>query len=93
MATQHYALTDTPTDLITAVTPNLQTGQTYSARYVSNGRTLLHFVEATSAPDADDPATPVQHLEDLIVIPQTGEGVYVWTPDGTGRLSINEVSV
>ena len=60
MATQIYNLTDTPTDVVTAVMPNLAAGTTYSARYVGNERTLLKVLESDMAPDANDPALPVR---------------------------------
>ena len=92
MATQFYTVTDTPADLVTAVTPNLVTGTTYSARYVGNGDTPLRVVEAATAPDATaSQYLPVDHLEDFTVIPEAGENVYVWSDGGVGRVVINEV--
>lgn len=91
MPTQIMHLTATPTNVITAVTPPLAVGATYSARYRANGPELLQLVSAASAPAGDAIGLPVRNLEDVTIVPETGEGVYAWTRDGSGYLVINEV--
>lgn len=90
MATQIYRVTEIPTDIVTAVIPNLQVGQTYVGRYVANEITTARAFESATVPDANAEALPVKHLEDLIIIPVTGEGSYVWSVFGRGILVINE---
>ena len=99
MPTQVFDVTATPVDLLTADaidgTPLvLELGKSYSARYEAIGATaVLRAIEAPagSPPDANAIGLPVLPFEDLIIVPVSAMGVYVWEPTGAGVLIINDV--
>ena len=99
MPTQVFDVGSTPENLLTATGLDgspliLETGKTYSARYEAIGATaVMRAIEsaAGSPPDADAIGLPVLPYEDLIIIPATGQAVYVWEQTGSGVLIINDV--
>ena len=87
MATQTHRLTNVPTDIVAAL--SLAIGTTYSGQYV--GSSPLRYIEASTAPDANDITNVALPYESIIIIPKSGEQVYVWSRDGGGHLVLNEV--
>ena len=87
MPTQSYAVTETPTDIVAALT--LTVGTTYAGQF--NGPSDMRAVEsATAVTDTDTPALLVRPHDDVIIKPVSGEGVYVWAAAGkAGTLIVN----
>lgn len=99
MATQVYAIIDSPENLLTANDINgtplvLVAGQTYIARYVALGvQSIVKVLEvsAGTAVDASDPALPVRSFEDITIVPKTGQDIFIWS-EGNGQLVINDTA-
>ena len=88
MATDHYLVTIDPTDLVAA--NSLAIGTTYSCQY--NGPSVLRVSESVAVPDDMTPnAYQFTSRQSFVVIPKSGEGVYLWVLDGGGIVVINEV--
>ena len=87
MATQNLALNTEPKNVNTEL--SLVVGTTYSGQYF--GSSELRFIESVNAPDGSIEANVVLHLENMVIIPKAGEGVYVWVDEGEGILVVNEV--
>ena len=87
MATDHYVVTTTPMDIIAA--NSLVVGSTYSCQY--NGPSVLRIRESVAVPSAEDPALQVISRGNFTVIPQSGEGIYLWVIEGGGTVIIDEV--
>ena len=98
MPTKIYALTDIPINLLAAndldgQPLDLQIGKKYVGRYTALGpQSILKSLEvATGTPvTSASPALPVRVFEDLVIIPVTGQTVFVWSEDG-GLLVINDL--
>ena len=98
MATQIYAVTESPVDLLAAngidgQPLDLQIGMRYSGRYTAVGpQSILKVLEVAdgTAVTTVSPALPVRVFEDVTIIPATGQAIFVWS-DGDGQLVINDL--
>ena len=88
MATDHYVVTNTPTDVVAA--NSLEVGKKYQGQYI--GPSVLRSVAAAAAPEASDPALQVTPRQTFAIVPVTGEGIYLWVNEAGGTVIINEVT-
>ncbi len=82
-----YTLTNTPTDLVTAL--GLGVGKTYSGQY--NGNSIARFLESVTAPDIEDECLQTRPGDSVTIQPIMGEQIYAWLNTGHGYLIISEV--
>ena len=94
MATQIFQIDTDPTDVITAVDPDLEEGKRYNGRFIGNGDNYLYVLETAvgSPPSAGDLVTPYRNFEDIGIVPASGEGIFLWMSKGLGTLYIDEVA-
>ena len=98
MPTRIYVVTDTPVDLLAANDVDgqpldLQIGKRYTGRFTALGpQSILKVLEVVqgTAVVAATPALPIQIFEDVVIIPATGQNIFVWSEDG-GQLVINDL--
>lgn len=82
MPTQSHALTNSPTDVVSAL--GLSNGVAYQAQYLGTRVAYVH--EGSSAPDAATAAAlQVAPQEFATLTPAAGQQIYVW---GQGRLVV-----
>ena len=88
MATQIFAVTATPADIVAGL--SLADGTTHSAQNVSGVH--IKVLEAATAPDAEDAALLVRPEATFTIVPASGEQVYVWSTGTDGTVVVNEVA-
>lgn len=92
MATQNLPLTETPQDVVAAL--SLAVGQTYSGQFRGLGE--MYFAELAAAPGDDDVPGAVVDKQSIAIVPVAGESVWVWLDKSSttspGFLVVNEVS-
>ena len=99
MPTKIYIVTDAPVNLLAASDIDgqpldLQVGKQYQGRYTAVGvQSVLKALDVLDGTPvtASDPALPVRNYEDLVIVPVTGQSIFVWSERGGGQLAINEV--
>ena len=101
MPTKILEITDAPVDLLTALDVDgiplgLQVGQQYTGRYTAVGpQSILKALEVEvgvgAQVTANSPALPVRVFEDLLIIPVSGQAIFVWS-ERSGQLVINDIT-
>ena len=69
---------------------SLADGTTYSAQNAS-GVTIKAF-ESASAPSAEDAALLIRSEATFVIIPVSGEQIYIWSTGVDGTVVVDEVS-
>ena len=88
METQHFALTDSPQDVVDGL--GLQVGQAYAGQFRGHGALL--FGTFADVPERGAVVNRVESLESIAIIPETGMGVWVWLKSAkSGYLVVNEI--
>ena len=90
MATRGADVTSTPANLITAVTPNLDDGQSYTVENVGAGAIL--YASAASAPAISDSWHVLVYGASVGITVDAAEPLWVRTPASAGghRVSVTE---
>ena len=100
MPTKIYQLTAEPVNLIGAADIDgdpldLTVGRSYVGRFqASQVQALLKIREAPdgTALTSSSQALLVRRFEDVVIVPASGEGIFVWSEAAGSTLVINDVS-
>lgn len=83
MASLDFDATETPTDIVAALSLNV--GTAYAGQNVSTISTLF-FREAVAMPDATAPAFRVESGSAFQIKPEPGQGVWLWTDEAPCKI-------